>query len=475
MKKLLLSLFLLSKSFVLIGQSDADIDLTFINGPGPLNGASTNVNTVAFQSDGKMLVGGGFTFYNGLAQSRLVRLNINGTKDTSFDIGSGFSHEITAIVVQPDGKILVGGGFNTVNGAVQNRLIRLNADGTKDTSFNIGAGFNGVNIHSIALQSDGKILVGGNFTNFNGTNQNNLIRLNSSGSRDTTFNTGTGFDGNVLSIAIQSDGKIIAGGYFSNFNGTAQKELIRLNQDGTKDTTFNIGTGFTPAGSSVKAISIQNDGKIVVGGDFTIFNGVQSNRVIRLNTDGTKDSAYTIGTGFNGPVYTILKQANGKMLVGGQFNSYNGSSPNNKIIRLNTDGTRDATFSSLSGFNGTVVSSLAINSNGNILVGGTFTTYRGNSTDYIVRLVGNSVLSSSDFNTKSLKFSLYPNPTNDLLNVTVESDLKSVEIYSLQGQKVLNTNTNTNTFSIANLSNGLYMVRVEDENGAVATQKLMKQ
>ena len=112
------------------------------------------------------------------------------------------------MAIQSDGKILVGGTFFTYNGVSANRVIRLNSDGSVDNTFVTGTGFNNY-VLSIVIQSDGKILVGGGFTAYNGVSANRIIRLNSDGSIDNTFVTGTGFDNYVYSIAIQSDGKIL--------------------------------------------------------------------------------------------------------------------------------------------------------------------------------------------------------------------------------------------------------------------------
>ncbi len=138
----------------------------------------------------------------------------------SFGESPGFSNQINSIAVQLDGKILVGGSFFSYRGAAKNRIVRLNTDGTIDTAFNTGTGFNST-VFSIAVQPDGKILVGGDFTNYKGVTENYIIRLNTNGTKDTSFNTGTGFDSAVYSIAVQSDGKILAGGAFSTYIGFA--------------------------------------------------------------------------------------------------------------------------------------------------------------------------------------------------------------------------------------------------------------
>jgi len=145
--------------------------------------------------------------------------NIDGTLDSSFNIGTGFNDEVWSIAIQNDDKILCCGSFTSYNGTTRNRIVRLNSDGTLDSSFNIGTGFNSL-VLSITIQSDGKILCGGPFTSYNGTTRNRIVRLNSDGTLDSSFNIGTGFNAQVFSIAIQSDGKILCGGSFTSYNGT---------------------------------------------------------------------------------------------------------------------------------------------------------------------------------------------------------------------------------------------------------------
>ncbi|MDI9308714.1 MAG: T9SS type A sorting domain-containing protein [Limnohabitans sp.] len=357
-----------------------------------LNGFDAAVNSIAIQPDGKIIVGGIFTSYEGFTLGKIIRLNSDGTIDNFFNYLIGFNTTVSSIVIQPDGKILVGGNFTTYKGITENRIIRLNSDGTKDTSFNVGTGFDN-KINSIAIQPDGKILVGGEFLNYKGITENRIIRLNSDGTKDTTFNTGTGLNSFVNSIAIQTDGKILLGGAFTNYNGVNENFIIRLNQDGTKDTTFNLGTGFN---AGINYVAIQTDGKILIGGSFTNYNGVNSNRIIRLNNDGTKDTTFNIGTGFSSSVLTINSLSNGKIIVGGLFSSYNNITENN-IICLNNDGTKDNVFITGIGFNDSVYST-AVQSDGKILVGGMFTNYSGVNTGKITRL-NNDGTKDNTFNT----------------------------------------------------------------------------
>ena len=357
------------------------------------SGFNNTVNVVAIQSDGKTLAGGVFTTFSGASQNYLIRLNSDGSKDSTFNIGSGFNDNVLAIAIQSDGKILVGGVFTTFTGSSQNCLIRLNSDGSKDSTFNIGSGFDATT-SSIEIQSDGKIILAGYFSTYQGSSQNGLIRLNSDGSKDASFNIGTGLEFAYIGIIkIQSDGKVVAGGQIASFNGQTTYNLIRLNSNGSIDSSFNIGTGFN---NPNRAISIQSDGKIIVGGGFTTFSGSSQNYLIRLNSDGSKDTSFNIGSGFNSFLLSTEVQSDGKILVGGLFTTFSGSSQNG-LIRLNSDGSKDTSFNIGSGFNGwsiTFGNNIKIQSDGNIIVGAGFTTFNGLTQNRLVKLNSNGSIFS---------------------------------------------------------------------------------
>jgi uncharacterized delta-60 repeat protein len=358
--------------------TDGSLDNTFNVGTG-FNGTAL---TTAIQRDGKIIVGGCFSSYNGTAENRIARLNADGSIDNAFNIGTGFDNPVLTTAIQSDGKIIVGGYFTSCNLTVINRIARLNADGSIDNTFNPGIGFN-INsiVYTTPIQIDGKIIVGGYFTNSNGSAKNFIARLNTDGSIDNTFNPGTGFDNPVLTTAIQSDGKIIVGGYFTRYNGAARNYIARLNTDGSLDNTFNSGTEFN---SQVYTIAIQSDGKIIIGGAFASYNGSAKNFIARLNTDGSLDNAFNVGTGFNDAALTSVIQSDGKILIGGYFTSYNGTA-RNFIARLNTDGSIDNTFNHGAGFNWYVFTT-AIQSDGKIIVGGEFASYNGTARNHISRL-----------------------------------------------------------------------------------------
>ena len=351
-------------------------DLGFDNGEG-----ASSVYTTAIQSDEKIIIGGNFLSYNGTARNYIARLNTDGTLDTTFNIGTGASSWVVTTAIQNDGKIIIGGYFTSYNGTVINHIARLNADGTLDTTFNIGTGANNT-VETTAIQSDGKIIIGGGFTSYNGTARNHIARLNTDGTLDTTFNPGTGASSYVRTSTIQSDGKIIIGGWFTSYNGTARKNIARLNADGTLDLTFNVGTG---ANDDVFTSAIQNDGKIIIGGEFTSYNGTAINRIARLNTDGTLDMTFNIGTGASNYIRTSTIQSDGKIIIGGVFTSYNGTAIN-RIARLNTDGTLDSAFKPTGTGVNNMVRTTAIQNNGKIILGGYFTAYNKTAIIGIARL-----------------------------------------------------------------------------------------
>ena len=384
---------------VVATSSTVTISEPFAPGTG-FNGAT---RAMEIQSDGKIVLVGSFTSYDNTTQNYITRLLTTGARDTGFSIGTGFGFSTAPIpislTIQSDGKILVGGTFTSYNGTTQNYLTRLNTDGTRDTGFNLqGVGFNN-GTRGIAVQSDGKIIVSGIFTTYNSATQNRLIRLNSDGTKDTGFSVGTGFNGGATAVAIQSTGKIVVGGLFTTYNGTTSNYIARLNTDGTIDTTFttNIGTGFG-SGSSIFSIAVQSDDKILVGGIFTSFNGTTQNRIIRLNSDGTRDTSFVTGTGFNDSTFAIDIQSDGNIIVGGQFSSYNGSSVGYGIAKLSSSGALNATFTTGTGTGFQAIANsvrgVRTQTDGKIMACGFFTTFNGNTANYIARLNSNGTSDS---------------------------------------------------------------------------------
>lgn len=360
MKKIIQFLIFIITSFTFA--QDGTIDYSF----NPTYGANNTINSTSIQADGKIIIGGNFTEINNTVCNKICRLNIDGTLDNSFNFGTGFNNSVNSICIQTDGKIVVVGNFTLYNGNSTNRIVRLNIDGTIDSTFNTGYGSGNV-IYTAVLQSDDKIILGGEFLSFNGISKKRVVRLNSDGSIDSTFNSTNGPNDTVYSCALQSDGKILIGGRFTTFNSVTAKRFVRLNTNGTIDTSFDTSNGFD---NSIRTISIQSDGKILIGGDFTIYNSISANCIIRLNANSTLDTTFNYGAGFGiySSVSAINIQQNGKILIGGSFFDYNGVSCSN-IIRLNIDGTKDSYFNASPD---SYVKTISIQTNGNILIGGNF-------------------------------------------------------------------------------------------------------
>ena len=285
--------------------ADGSLDTTF----NPGTGFDAAARKIAVASDGKILAIGDFTVYNGTARAKIARLNTNGGLDTAFNptvVGT-----INTFAFQADGKILIGGNISTVNGQTRTGIARLNSDGSLDASFN--PVFGNPSIYSITVQTDGKILVGGSFSGVNGFNRTNLVRFNTDGTLDNSFNAGNVTT--VYQLQIQPDGKFII---------SSQYTLVRLNNTGTTDTTFQSPTVSSTQTELINAFILQPDGTIIIGGNFSVVNGVGRTNIARLRADGTLDTAF-LASGANGEVRALERQADGKILVGGAFSMIGGA------------------------------------------------------------------------------------------------------------------------------------------------------
>ena len=346
-------------------------------------GANNTVRAFLVQPDGNVVMSGAHSLYNGSSANTIVRLDVYGAVDPGFSAGTGANNYISAMALQPDGKILIGGAFTSYDGIGRNYIARINANGTLDASFNPGSGAN-QRVEAIVVQPDGKILIGGVFQNFNGSGRNRIARLNANGTVDTGFVPGTGANQNVEALALQSDGKVLVGGSFTSFNGTALNRIARLNSDGSLDMTFTPGTG---ASATIWDMALQPDGKLVVGGEFTTFNGTARGRIARLNTNGSLDLTFATGSGLSAVCRRLEMHGGGKVLVAGNFTSANGVG-RNRIARLNADGSTDLTFNPGMGLNNGEAWALAARPDGRVLLGGSFTLFNSTAKNRVVQLLG---------------------------------------------------------------------------------------
>ena len=361
--------------------TNGDLDPTFTITNTGLNGP---VTILGLQSDGKIIIGGEFTAFNDLTpRNHIARLNTNGSLDTLYDPLDGVfiasdTPQLVDLKVQSDNQALIGGYFNRYNGTPRNNIARVNTTGSLDTSFDPGTGVGktggGASVNALAIQpSDGKVLVGGDFDSYNGTPKNFLARLSSTGALEAAFPTASP-DGIVYAIAIQAGGKILIGGSFTHVGTTARSGIARLNNDGTLDTDFHpVGIG--PTGQSVNSIALQED-KIYIAGNFSTYNGASRNGIARLNSDGSLDTTFDPGTGIGGTtpyLLTVVPQPDGRILIGGSFSTFNGSGTLN-FARLNNNGSMDWTFLSRMSNDG-IVNAILLQPDGKIVIGGAFSGY----------------------------------------------------------------------------------------------------
>jgi uncharacterized delta-60 repeat protein len=364
--------------------TDGSLDHTF----NPLlYGYPPGIDCVGIQPDGQIMISGNFQRVHGQACNIMARLNPDGTLDPSFTPGTGISpYRVLTLATQPDGKALVGGVFDEIQNQGHQAIGRLNVDGSVDASFNAGpiantGSYSQTNpvVYTVAVQKDGKIVMGGSFTNINGFTRNNIARLNADGSVDTTFDPGAGTDYSVYHLAVQTDGKVLIVGGFSNVDGVPHNGFARLNNDGGLDSTFNPDLPGYP-----NCLIAQDDGKILLGGYMATDVGDLSGYVLRLNMDGSRDDSFDDGSGSDNSVNALAIQPDGKVLVGGWFTHFNGM-PRSRIARLDSHGVVDPTFDPGQGPDD-FIWSIVLQPAGKIVIGGGFTNVDGVARSHIARL-----------------------------------------------------------------------------------------
>jgi uncharacterized delta-60 repeat protein len=314
------------------------VDPSFLNG---MTGPNSWLWAGALQRDGKLLLGGQFTSFNGVPRGPVARLNVDGSVDPTFSTGvTGGEPTIHSVVVQPDGKVLIGGMFTGINGAVRMRLARLHANGTPDTNFlatvtSSSSSF--ITVNHLALQTNAQVVIAGWFDTVNGAPHTNIARLNSNGALDSGF--GAQIDTPANALALQADGRVLIGGAFSTVNGQARDHLACLNVNGTLDTNFLANVD-----GNVDSFALQPDGKVLIAGNFNTVNGQSRHHIARLNPNGSLDAAFQNGmAGANDYVACVAYGPGGRVLVGGQFTAVNGVGRTN-VARLNSNGSLDTNF-----------------------------------------------------------------------------------------------------------------------------------
>ena len=344
-------------------------------------GANSSAFCVTTDAVGNVFVGGAFTQFAGSPANHIAKVFADGTLDAAFTSAVGLvGSDVKALAVQSDGKILVAGNFTSVGSTPRNHLARLNADGTLDASFSSTLN---LPVFALAVQADGAILVGGQFFFNPGFTRRGVARLLANGTIDTSFNPGTGADNTVQSLAIDASGRILVTGLFTSFNGTSVGHVVLLEPDGDQVSSFSPVSG---ADGAVYASAILPGNKYLLGGAFDQFNGTVSPALVYLDEDGSMDAGFT-ASGFaeSDLVLSIAVDQNGLPVCGGSFGTYNGQG-RSLILRLLADGGLDGTFLVGTGFSGTQVAALAIDPSGRVLAAGSFSAYQGTPQNGLTRI-----------------------------------------------------------------------------------------
>ncbi|MBK9214096.1 MAG: FG-GAP repeat protein [Chloracidobacterium sp.] len=334
--------------------------------------------------DGKILICGNVTKIGNVTTGYLARLNSDGTRDATF-VSPNPSGIVNQIIPLPDGKFVITGGFDLVGGLTRRRVARLNADFTVDATFDAGI-TSGNGVGRGALMPDGKIVLG-----ISSAISWGVYRLNTNGSIDNTF-----VEPELNSIASKvvydaASNKMYVIGGFTTVNGSTRRGIMRLNLDGSVDTAFQPPT-ISGTGTFYDMVPLP-DGKIYVAGTVQGLGGETGrNYIARLNSNASLDTTFAsvaFGPGTNPGIYAAEILPSGKLLIAGAFPTVNGQNRMN-MARLNADGTLDPTFRDMivgttaSSFNGPAF--LDPLGDGKYFVGGSFVSVDGQTRNRIARI-----------------------------------------------------------------------------------------
>ena len=434
MKAFLLLLLISLSCCLVFAQTPFNVGTGFISNPGLVGGAANNtygwVYALALQADGKIIVGGTYNYYNGTVHHHLVRLNSDGSLDPSFAPVLDPNANVRNLVLQPDGKVIVRGGFSKINGISTSSIVRLNKDGSLDPSFVYVPNPNYVGSivdlgQRMIRQPDGKLLV------------SEVGRLNTDGSLDTSFKTTT----DLPSVfALQADGKIALGNK-------------RLNSDGSADNAYPyVQEGFSGGREAnrrtIEAIVAQPDGKIIVGGNFYKYNGSTCNNYVRLNTDGSLDPTFSSPFGASSyprEVTLLALEPDGKLIVGNYLSLY----------KLLANGQPDRSFYGFFTSDGKKSLCLAQQPDGKLLVGGDFVPR-------LVRLDNTAVVTSTRTKSIGQGLTIFPNPSNGLVSISSVNHIDSIVISDVLGRTLqeLKAGGTSPTVDLTAYQCGLYFFKV---------------
>jgi uncharacterized delta-60 repeat protein len=464
MYRILLILFSITAEFS-SSQVPGSLDVSFNAGIG----ANNPIFTMSEQQDKKIIIGGSFTIYDGSNVVAIARIFPDGKLDSSFhspfyvcDFGGQCQTIVRKIIIQSDGKIVVGGDLYLANTPeIPNSILKLNQDGSVDLTFN-----NYIpSFKCMEKQADEKIILSTKV--YNNIHVKGLVRILPDGQVDSTFNVFTSGIDSISSIGlirVQMDGKILIGGSFSEYKGVSCPKFTRLNNDGTLDNEFNSNLGQGSINGCYPFIL--PDGKLLVTGEFSEFNGIPANRIARLTSNGVFDNTFNIGgTGISNGDASPTLYINGLLLLASNYSQtiYNGILVD-RLFRIYENGEIDETFNPGTAQNNSITSWILQNEN-SLLLGGAFTTYNGENHKSICRIFINNITSINEFRNIELKSEIFPNPVESLMTITANKNAIYTITNALGVQvKRFEVFSGANYIDVSSLSNGTYYLKAKQIN-----------
>jgi len=370
---------LLHITFVL-AQSGA-LDTSF----DPGTGANLSILRSVVLPNGSYLIAGNFTSYAGNTCGRIARVLPEGSYDPTFLSGTGFNDQVLQMQIQSDGKIIVVGGFTQYNGTNVNRIVRLLSDGTLDETFQPIA-TNSISASMLEILPDDRVLLSGNFSIPGVPGAVRLARFMPNGALDQVLATVSNTNGLVTSVLTLPDDRVMIGGTFTAVQGQTRNGIALLSSNGMLDTSFDPGAGFFSTTSTpIQRLILGPSGGIYVVGSYTQYNNIDVNYLVRLETSGAIDPTWNTSTVYTAPVVWMLELPGDKILAGGSFEQVNGISKPG-LCALTLNGDLIPSFPRASGSTGPIFQ-IHPTQSGDLFIAGNFTSYNGVQRNRIARLI----------------------------------------------------------------------------------------
>lgn len=387
----------------------------------PLDG---EVDAITVAPDGKILVGGRFNHMVGQGSHHVLRLNPDGTIDTTFN--APFNSAVLAVGITPSSHVLLGGP----SWPNERSFTRLTPSGNLDRDFTFGyrtdpvgdvLAVTAMNINSFQGGWQEWSFIGGDFTKANGVSRQYMALFGQDGILDPGFGAKLGPDAPVLAVGTWG-GMFIIGGKFNNVDGSVYGKVARLDASGFPDSRFGHRNVID---DDVQTLAVQSDGSVIIGGKFRNVNGTPRGGIAKLNSSGVLDGSFSAGGGADRPVNSLAVGPDHKVIIGGNFVKVD-DILRVTIARLNPNGSLDATFDAGSGADGEVYA-VAVQADGNVLVGGAFTTVDGKPKAYLARLFGTIKIQLTPLSPPQIGFS-FSTAEGNRYQIRATLDFKSWDI-----------------------------------------------